>query len=615
MSNPRVAQQESGSHVLQFYGADQGSFIRNVGVFLRDGLERGDSLLAIATTEHQILFQKELDALGCGATQAIHDGRLVFRDAAETLASVMPGDQLDWESVERTLGEAVAALQRTAPRGRLRVYGELVGLLWSERKFAAAIQLETFWRKLLESNELDLFCAYPIDVFGKQFSVAEVDELLQVHTHVVSSGEGGALENAIILSLSEKLRESGALSSGASLPDAEAAILLLRRAFPDQADAILSRAREIYSSERRFRALIENNADAISLLNERGKIIYASAATTNVLGFESPELVGVRGLDLIHPDDVEGVAGRFRKALQTPRAPQHLLVRMRHKDGNWRWVEGTFSNLLDEPDVLAVVMNCRDVSGWKSAEEARIDSAAQLARSKAEFHAFAHAAAHDLKEPLSTIRGYTQLLVERTELDAHGNELANFVFNGVNRLTSMLDDMLAFSTLTFDEAPVWVDLNRVIDLARKNLQRALEESAAVIATGVLPTVQGRETHLLRLFQNLFGNAIKYRSDAAVQIHVTATQEDRQFVFRVKDNGIGISPEYHEHVFGLFKRLDHKDIPGTGLGLAICKKIVEDMGGRIWVESELGVGAEFFFTLPISTGASEAPFAAGGSGQS
>ena len=154
-----------------------------------------------------------------------------------------------------------------------------------------------------------------------------------------------------------------------------------------------------------------------------------------------------------------------------------------------------------------------------------------------------------------------------------------------------------YASLSSVERRDRVELRRCAEQALKNLEQAVQESGATVALGPLPAALGSESHLVELFQNLFSNAIKYRSAAPVEIHVTAERLGQEWVVKVKDNGLGIDPEYHDQIFGLFKRLHGQSIPGTGLGLAICKKIVERMGGKIWVESELGKGCVFCFTVP------------------
>lgn len=163
-------------------------------------------------------------------------------------------------------------------------------------------------------------------------------------------------------------------------------------------------------------------------------------------------------------------------------------------------------------------------------------------------------------------------------------------------MSALLDDLLSFTRLNFSEPPDRVDLQHAAQQAVGNLERAIAESGAAVTIDALPAVAGREGYLVELFQNLIANAIKYRSPAPVEIRVTADRLGHKWVVKVKDNGIGIAPEHHQQIFGLFKRLHGQEIPGTGIGLAICKKIVEGMGGKLWVQSERGKGSTFYFTV-------------------
>jgi light-regulated signal transduction histidine kinase (bacteriophytochrome) len=153
--------------------------------------------------------------------------------------------------------------------------------------------------------------------------------------------------------------------------------------------------------------------------------------------------------------------------------------------------------------------------------------------------------------------------------------------------------------LTFTASPERVELSGAAQQAIANLDQAIREASAEIIVADLPAIRGSEIHLVTLFQNLLSNAIKYRSEAPPRIRISADQAGPVWIVRVSDNGVGIAPEYRDHVFGLFKRLDSRDVPGTGVGLAICKKIVEGLGGKIWVESEPGNGGTFCFTAPVS----------------
>jgi signal transduction histidine kinase len=224
-----------------------------------------------------------------------------------------------------------------------------------------------------------------------------------------------------------------------------------------------------------------------------------------------------------------------------------------------------------------------------------------LARSNEDLERFAFIASHDLQEPLRMITTYSQLLVRQypTGLDGQGATFVNNIVGGTRRMRALLADLLEYAEIgAGSERPVEaVDLNTVVDKVLLNLKVLVEDSGATITIDRLPIIRAYEAHCLTLFQNLVGNAIKYRSEKPPAITITVRKEQAQIRFAVTDNGIGIEPEYHAKIFVAFKRLHGQKIPGTGIGLAICQRVVERYGGRIWVESRQGQGATFIFTLP------------------
>jgi two-component system sensor histidine kinase/response regulator len=227
--------------------------------------------------------------------------------------------------------------------------------------------------------------------------------------------------------------------------------------------------------------------------------------------------------------------------------------------------------------------------------------ARELERSNADLAQFAHVAAHDLKEPLRTMRSYVELIVERLvgEGDPKLAKWSGHLIEAADRMRNLIEDLLDYAR--FDRkgvAPAWVETAAVLDEALLEVHASIEESGAKVTHGWMPSVFGDRAQLVRLFENLVSNAVKFHGASAPEIHVGVERRGTDWLFRVEDNGIGIPEKDLSRVFGLFERLHARDkYPGTGLGLAICRKIVERHGGRIWVESEAGVGSTFLFTLP------------------
>jgi signal transduction histidine kinase len=225
-----------------------------------------------------------------------------------------------------------------------------------------------------------------------------------------------------------------------------------------------------------------------------------------------------------------------------------------------------------------------------------------LARSNRDLEQFAYVASHDLQEPLRMVAIYTQLLAERYrgKLDAEADKYIHYAVDGATRMQTLVQDLLAFSRVGRQGREfTLVDCDAVIDLALKNLHAAIQGSGARVERGHLPPVVADFSQMTQLFQNLIGNAIKFRGAEPPVVCITAEKTKQEVIFSVADNGIGIAPEHADFIFVIFKRLHTRaEYPGSGIGLAICKKIVEQHGGRIWVESEPGHGCTFRFALPV-----------------
>lgn len=245
----------------------------------------------------------------------------------------------------------------------------------------------------------------------------------------------------------------------------------------------------------------------------------------------------------------------------------------------------------------------REIVERQRAEDGLAKQTLELQRSNTELEQFAYVASHDLQEPLRMVSSYTQLLAKRyrAKLDADALEFIDFAVDGVKRMQTLIKDLLEFSrvgTRGKEFAPV--NSGGVVQAALGNLSAALKERGAQVTVAPLPIVLADERQLVQLFQNLIGNAIKYCNAATPMVHLSCDVADGQCQFSIKDNGIGIAPEFAERIFILFQRLHGKDeYEGTGIGLAICKKIVERHGGKIWVDSTPGQGSTFKFILPVA----------------
>ena len=248
-----------------------------------------------------------------------------------------------------------------------------------------------------------------------------------------------------------------------------------------------------------------------------------------------------------------------------------------------------------------ILLAIEDITERRDADIRLRDLNDELVRSNRELEQFAYVASHDLQEPLRMISSYTQLLAERYkgQLDEKADKYIAYAVDGAVRMQQLINDLLAYSRIGTKKAPPEpVDTHAALDEALRNLSVTITENSAIITNGDLPVVQVDPTQVVQLFQNLISNAIKFHSDKLPLIHVSAIGNEHEWLFSVKDNGIGIDPQYKDKLFVIFKRLHTRmEYPGTGIGLALCKHIVERHRGRIWFESEPATGSTFYFTLP------------------
>jgi PAS domain S-box-containing protein len=363
-------------------------------------------------------------------------------------------------------------------------------------------------------------------------------------------------------------------------------------------------ARILNAAEQQFTATFESAPTAMIVVNSRGKISMVNSLAETAFGYTRFELIGQSIESLIpstyresHPDLRAGYMQQ-PKALRAGEERELFGLR---KDGTEFPVEIALNPITTgrETSVLSAIT---DISQRKAHELELKKRSADLARSNTDLEQFAYIASHDLQEPLRAVSGSVQLLENkyRDQLDDKAQEFIAHARDGTLRMQTLIEDLLAYSRLNKkDEGLEAVDCNQAFASALKNLQAAISESNAEVNCGNLPIIPGCASQMVLLFQNLIGNAIKFRHEGIAPIvKVKVEENNSEWLFSITDNGIGIEPQYFDRIFTIFQRLHLRhEYTGTGIGLTMCKRIIEQLGGKIWIESSIGKGAIFYFTVP------------------
>ncbi len=355
--------------------------------------------------------------------------------------------------------------------------------------------------------------------------------------------------------------------------------------------------------ERKFTdTAIDTQIDTFFLFDPNtGQAIRWNKQFRDISGYSDEEIANMKAPDSYYsPEDLKNTAATINNVMTSGSGKAELDLIC--KDGKRIPFEYVVSTVKDDANNVRYFISIgRDITARKQAEEILNNTLDELARSNAELENFAYVASHDLKEPLRSISGFTDLIVRRYKgkLDKDADDFFGFITDGTNRMGQLIDDLLAYSRIsTAKKEYTLVDLNIVLKKVIATLSLDIKKTKAEICIDELPSVSSNSIQMEQLFQNLISNAIKFSKDEILQIKVSAAKEQNEWVFSVSDNGIGISHEHNHKIFDMFQRLHPRSTyEGTGIGLAICKKIVDLHGGKIWVESESGKGSTFYFTLP------------------
>ena len=359
-------------------------------------------------------------------------------------------------------------------------------------------------------------------------------------------------------------------------------------------------------------AIVESSDDAIIGKTLEGIVTSWNQGAERIYGYAAMEMIGKPIAMLATPDRSDEMATILRR-IKNGKRTAHYETRRRRKDGSIIDVSLTVSPIKDASGgIVGASAIARDITEAKRAQDAlqralndlrrRTD---ELARSNSELERFAYVASHDLQEPARTVASFCELLERRHggQLDDKAREWIGYAVSGARVMRTLIADLLEYSRVTSQARPfASVDCAVVIDGALANLRTSIDESRAEVTRDPMPVVSADASQLVQLFQNLINNAIKFRREQPPRVHITAEHGDEEWVFSVRDNGIGIESKDCEQIFEVFRRLNPQGrYPGTGIGLAICKRVVEQHHGRIWAESEPGSGSVVSFSLPIQAG--------------
>lgn len=351
-----------------------------------------------------------------------------------------------------------------------------------------------------------------------------------------------------------------------------------------------------------FEKILKGNVEGIIITDTQGDIEWVNNTFTLLTGYAGTEVLE-KNLGFLFAGGQNEYAALYPKLDE---ANHHVAeTRMYRKDGSKFPATVTLSAVRSDADMIThYVLEFSDITEFRKAQDDLNRRTKELSRSNQELEQFAYVASHDLQEPLRMVASYTQLIAQRYrgKLDADADEFIAYAVDGATRMQAIINDLLTLSRVSTRNTPfARVDAKASLDKALANLRLVIGETGTQIVCEGLPALNADGSQLTQLFQNLVGNAIKFRGSETPRVEIGAEQKDGEWLFHVRDNGIGIAPEHYERIFLMFQRLHSKrEYPGTGIGLTICKKIVERHGGRIWIESEPDKGTTFYFSIPTAT---------------
>lgn len=557
-------------HFVQFCETDE-FLITSVGKFISTGLMQGDTCIVLATQAHRDGFNEYLKAEGLSVSKARTRGKYISLDAASTLSQIMVDGSIDQVNFYRVIGEMI---QQAVKSGRaVRVFGELVALLWAEGNRTEAIRLEDLWNELSQHYTFSLYCAYPMEGFDGEAYGLEFAEICQQHARVIPG------ESYITLTdPEERLRAITLLQQKSNSLDIEVA----ERKRVEAA---------LLESEARFRFLAEAMPQKIFTAQPNGDVDYFNPQWSQFTGLVFEEIQGWGWTQFIHPDDVEENTQLWQRAIDTGK-PFYFEHRFRSADGVYRWHMSRAIPVRNARGAITMwIGSSTDIDEQKRQEERK--------------DAFISMASHELKTPVTSLKGFAHILQNRLKKrgDEESLRFLSSINKQLNRLTRLINDLLDITRvqqgrLEYDEE--LLDLDALVRETIENLQAGTSTHRLLFEGGQTARVYGDKDRIGQVFTNLITNAIKY-SPGADQVTIRLFNDGDSAIVSVQDFGIGIAAKHQARIFERFYQVtdpEEKTYPGLGIGLYISSEIVKRHRGRIQVESKKGAGSTFSFSLPL-----------------
>ncbi|MCW3070276.1 MAG: sensor signal transduction histidine kinase [Bacteroidetes bacterium] len=591
-TNGRIASWNSGAENIKGYTADE-VIGKHISVFYTaDEIERGEP-------EYNLKMAKELGRHESEGWRVRKDGSEFWADVVLTSLyddnkKLIGFVKVTRNMTERKLNEEklkeseqqLQAIIKNAPDAVIVMDAESRIVKWNPK----AEQIFGWSAEEVLEKPLHDF------IIPEKYRNAHVNGL----RHFLSTGEGPVLNKTIEIEALNKSGNEFSVSLSISSPIMVNGKYIFIGFIKDITQRKLAESR-LKSSENFLDSVVENLPNMLFVKDaETLRFVKFNKAGEDLLGYSREDLIGKNDYDFFPEKEADFFTEKDRLVLKSGKLEDIPEEFVHTKFKGLRTLETKKIPIYDEtgkPRYLLGISN--DITDRKRTEIELKMKSEELTRSNAELEQFAYVASHDLQEPLRMVTSYVQLLEKRyrDKLDQDANEFIAFAVDGSNRMRTLIQSLLEYSRVNRIKPFEPINVNEVLEVVLHDLREPIQKNDAVVKVNELPRIVGDHTLIGQLFQNLISNAIKFRGTQAPEIIISAEEKENEFLFSVKDNGIGIDKEYSKKIFVIFQRLHTKDkYPGTGIGLAICKKIVERHGGEIWMESEPGKGSVFYFTI-------------------